>query len=110
MFLDPRFPVLDLKVARAFANGRFAPLSDLRFDKGGIRITLSNIRAYECWARWCREIAGVVNEEPSSPRRGLRAVDVERALFTLADRPDHRDRARKLLAGPEGWTFDCTSR
>ena len=109
MFLDPRrFPVLDLKVARAFANGGFAPLTDLRFDKGGIRITRGNVRAYECWARWCREIAGLANEEPPSPRRGLRAVDVERALFALADKPDEKDRARKLLEGPEDWTFDCT--
>lgn len=108
MFLDPRFPVLDLKVAKAFANGGFAPLSDLRFDKGGIRITRSNMTAYECWARWCREIARLTNEEPPSPRRGLRAADVERALFMIADRPDHGDRARRLLDGPEGWTFDCT--
>ncbi len=108
MFLDPRFPVLDLKVAKAFASGGFAPLSDLRFDKGGIRITRSNMMAYQCWARWCQEIARLTNEEPPSPRRGLRAVDVERALFTIADRPDRRDRARRLLDGPEGWTFDCT--
>ena len=108
MFLDPRFPVLDLKVARAFANGGFAPLTRLRFDKGGIGITLSNVNVYEGWARWCREIAGLANEEPPSSRRGLRAVDVERALFSLAGRPDHEDRARKLLEGPEGWTFDCT--
>lgn len=108
MFLDPRFPVLDLKVARVFANGRFAPLAALRFDKGGIRITRNNVRAYECWARWCREIAGLANEEGPSPPRALRAVDVERALFALAGRPDHEDLARKLLEGPEGWTFDCT--
>ena len=107
MFLDPRFPVLDLKVAKAFANGGFAPLSELRFDKGGIRITRSNMMAYECWARWCQEVARLTNEVPP-PRRGLRAVDVERALFTIADRPDHRDRARRLLDGPEGWRFDCT--
>ena len=108
MFLDPRFPVLDLKVARAFANRGFAPLADLRFDKSGIRITRSNVRVYDGWARWCREIAALVNEEPPSPRRALRAVDVERVLFTLADKPAQEDRARKLLGGPEGWTFDCT--
>ena len=108
MFLDPRFPVLDLKVARAFANGGFAPLEGLRFDKSGIRITSSNANAYEHWARWCGEIARLANEEPASPRRSLRAVDVERALFTLAGKPDHEDQARTLLEGPEGWTFDCT--
>ena len=106
MFLDPRFPVLDMKVARAFANGGFAPLADLRFDRGGIRLTGNNMGAYERWARWCREIAGLADDEPPAPRRGLRAVDVERALFTLADQP--RLAARQLLAGPEGWTFDCT--
>ena len=106
MFLDPGFPVLDLKVARAFANGAFAPLADLRFDKSGIRITQNNVRVYECWTRWCREIAELANAEPPAPRRALRAVDVERALFTLADQPHLA--ARKLLAGPEGWTFDCT--
>ena len=106
MFLDPRFPVLDMKVAKAFANGGFAPLADLRFDRGGIRLTGNNVRAYECWARWCREIAGLANDEPPGSRRGLRAVDVERALFTLADRPHLA--ARRLLEGPEGWTFDCT--
>ena len=105
MFLDPRFPVLDMKVARAFANGSFAPLADLRFDRGGIRLTGRNVRAYECWARWCRGIAGLANDEPPAPRRGLRAVDVERALFTLADK--RHLTARTLLEGPEGWTFDC---
>ena len=105
MFLDPRFPVLDMKVARAFANGGFAPLADLRFDRGGIRLTGNNVRVYERWTRWCREIAGLANDEPTDSRRGLRAVDVERTLFTLADQPHLA--ARKLLAGPEGWTFDC---
>ena len=105
MFLDPRFPVLDMKVARAFANGGFAPLADLRFDRGGIRLTGNNVRAYERWACWCREIAGLADDEPPAPRRGLRAVDVERALFTLADQ--RHLRARTLLAGPEGWTLGC---
>ena len=31
-----------------------------------------------------------------------------RALFALAGKPDREDQARKLLAGPEGWAFDCT--
>lgn len=106
MFLDPQFPVLDMKVAKAFANGGFAPLTDVRFDRGGIRLTRNNVEAYECWMYWCREIAGLANDEPPALRRGLRAVDVERALFTLADQP--RLAARKLLAGPEGWTFDGT--
>ena len=32
-------------------------------------------------------------------------VDVERALFTLAD-SQATDKARVLLDGPAGWTFD----
>lgn len=106
MFLDPtRFPVLDLRIARAFASGGFAPLTGLRFGPGGISITRSNANAYDDWARWCGSIAGLVNEEPASPRRDLRAVDVERAIFTLVD-SGASDRARALLKGPEGATFD----
>ena len=51
MFLDPtRFPVLDLKIARAFANGGFPPLAGLRFGPGGIPITRRNAHAYGDWA------------------------------------------------------------
>ena len=124
MFLDPaRFPVLDLKIAREFGGGNFPPLASLRFGPGGIRITRSNADAYYAWARWCRNVAGLVNEEPASPRRDLRAVDVERALFTLVDQGARSRRApadatedagaesnawkaRALLRGPAGATFD----
>ena len=106
MFLDPtRYPVLDLKIANAFAKSSFLPLQNLTFAKGGIRITERNATAYDTWAYWCREIATVVNEAPVSPCRGVRAVDVERALFTLAD-SQATDKARVLLDGPAGWTFD----
>ena len=106
MFLDPtRFPVLDLKIARAFANGGFPPLAGLGFGPGGIPITRRNANAYGGWARWCGSVAGLVNEEPASPRRDLRAVDVERALFTLAD-SGAMDQAGTLLRGPEGAAFD----
>ena len=106
MFLDPtRFPVLDLRIAGAFANGGFSPLAGLGFGPGGIRITRSNANAYDDWARWCGNVAGLVNEEPASPRRDLRAVDVERALFTLVD-SGATNKAWALLRGPEGATFD----
>ena len=105
MFLDPRFPVLDLKLARAFARGGFAPLTGLRFGPGGIRVTADNAGVYARWTCWCREIARLANAE-AEDEPGLRPVDVERALFTLADEPG--DRPLPLLAGPEGWTFtDC---
>ena len=85
MVLDPtRYPVLDLKIANAFAKSSFLPLQNLTFAQGGIRITERNATAYDTWACWCRDIATVVNEAPVSPCRGVRAVDVERALFTLA--------------------------
>ena len=106
MFLDPtRFPVLDLKIARAFANGGSPPLAGLGFGPGGIPITRRNAHAYGDWARWCGTVAAFVNEEPASPRRDLRAVDVERALFTLVD-SGAMDKAWALLKGPEGTTFD----
>ena len=70
MFLDPtRFPVLDLRIARAFASGGFAPLAGLGFGPGGIPITRPNANAYDNWARWCGKVAGLVNEDPASPRR-----------------------------------------
>ena len=106
MFLDPtRYPVLDLKIAKAFAKSSFLPLQNLKFATSGIPITERNATAYGTWACWCREIATVVNEAPVSPFRGVRAVDVERALFTLAD-SQATDKARMLLDGPAGWTFD----
>ena len=106
MFLDPtRYPVLDLKIAKAFAKSSFLPLQNLTFATNGIPITERNATAYDAWACWCREIATVVNGAPVSPCCGVRAVDVERALFTLAD-SQATDKARVLLDGPAGWTFD----
>ena len=105
MFLDPtRHPVLDLKIAKAFAKSSFLPLQNVTFATS-IPITERNATAYDTWACWCHEIATVVNEAPVSPCRGVRAVDVERALFTLAD-SQAADKARVLLDGPAGWTFD----
>ena len=107
MFLNPEnCPVVDLKIARAFANLEdFAPLKGLTFGTG-IPVTAGNAACYERWALWCRCTAELVNEAPESPCRGLRAVDVERALFTLAD-AGRSDEARTLLAGPEGRDCDA---
>ena len=50
MFLDPaRYPVLDLKIAKAFAKPSFLPLQNLTFTTGGIRITERNATAYDTW-------------------------------------------------------------
>lgn len=99
MFLDPgRYPVLDLRIANEFAGrGAFPPLRDLRFRRNGIPITLHNQDSYGRWACWCKDVANRVNREPTSPRTDLRAVDVERALFTLAGNPE----AGPLLAVPQ---------
>ena len=100
MFLMPdSHPVLDLRIARAFAKRtEFQPLYELKFGTS-ISITTKNANCYERWAHWCRRIADQVNSSPSSPCHDLRAVDVERALFTLADWWLD-DRARILLCGP----------
>ena len=98
MFLDPNsYPVLDRKLAKAYAqHGGFPPLQDLKFATS-IPITVKNGTCYERWACWCRSIAVRVNESSGSPRRDLRAVDVERALFVLAD---SGRMAQLLLQGP----------
>lgn len=101
MFLDPaRYPVLDWKIANAYAKKPdFPPLQNLTFsiNAKSIRITERNTAVYDTWACWCREISRVVNEVLEPPYH-VRAVDVERALFTLADIND----VRLLLAGPAG--------
>ena len=107
MFLDPTcYPVLDLKIANKVANPCFPPLQNLKFS--GIPINEDNATVYDTWACWCREIATEVNKVPESPRHDVRAVDVERALFTLAD-SEETDNIRLLLAGPAGWIFDRKS-
>ena len=107
MFLAPTFyPVLDLKIANKVASPCFPPLQNLKFT--GIPINKDNATVYDTWACWCREIATEVNKALESPCHGVRAVDVERALFTLAD-SQATDNIRVLLAGPAGWTFDRKS-
>ena len=110
MFLDPaRYPVLDTTIANKVVNLCFSlcfpPLQGLKFES--LKISLDSARAYDTWACWCREIASVVNNTPESPCLDVRAVDVERALFALADLKniDEAKKAHALLAGPEGWTF-----
>ena len=108
MFLDPAgCPVLDMKIAEAFSQSSgFPPLEGLVFRKRSdttIRVTKVNECVYGNWASWCGGIAEYVNASGSSCE-GLRAVDVERALFTLAD-SDRGAEAWTLLRGPRGWTF-----
>ena len=101
MFLDPdRYPVLDLKIARATANkSYFAPLQKLTVNQTSIPVTRANAAGYARWACWCRSIATRINEIPQSPCGDLRAVDVERAVFQLAD-SEEMDKVRTLLEGP----------
>ena len=102
MFLDPaRYPVLDQKIAEAYAKQpAFPPLQNLTFsiNAKSIKITERNTAVYDTWACWCREIGRVVNEVLGPPYH-VRAVDVERALFTLADK-GLTYYAHLLLAGP----------
>ena len=102
MFLDPAgYPVLDMKIAEAFSQSSgFAPLEGLVFRKRvdtTIRVTKMNECVYGKWASWCRDIAEHVNAGSGSSCAGVRAVDIERALFTLADRGPE---AWRLLHGP----------
>ena len=109
MFLDPdRWPVLDMKIAEAFSQSPdFPPLRALKFKKKAdfgkkshtqAKITGNNECVYNEWAAWCTGIAAWATEEPASPGRRIRAVDVERAVFTLAKSPD-RAAAWRLLRG-----------
>ena len=101
MFLDPsRYPVLDLKIAKAFSQSdNFLPLKNLVLHDSTIPITVHNESVYEKWASWCRETAESVNAESGSSGKSIRAVDVERAVFVLADACD-RTEAWRLLRGP----------
>ena len=100
MFLRPdAYPVLDMRIAKAYANRTdYRPLQGLKF-LGGIPITAGNVAGYERWAAWCRKIAWRVNDLHDSRYPTLRAVDVERALFTLTDGSEDGT-AGLLLAGP----------
>lgn len=103
MFLDPsRCPVLDLKIAKAFSQSdNFLPLKNLVFHDNTIPITVHNESVYGEWASWCRETAASVNAESGSSGNSVRAVDVERAVFALADACDKTE-AWMLLRRPQG--------
>ena len=122
MFLNPEhYPVLDTRIAKlnttiaeAYTNSFCSPLHDLKLNKDGnsIPITGKNPAVYDTWACWCRQIAKVVNGSSESPcNHHFRAVDVERALFTLAslNKAYAIPTAHALLAGPEGWKFERCS-
>lgn len=109
MFLDPdRRPVLDIKIAEAFSQSPdFPPLQALAFRRKAdygkradtqVKITGNNECVYNEWAAWCKRIAAWANAEPAFPCGGIRAVDVERAVFTLAKSRD-RAGAWRLLRG-----------
>ena len=110
MFLNPdRQPVLDMKIAESFSQrSEFPPLEALVFRKRAdfgkkadtrINITKRNQSVYGEWASWCRETAASANAESGSSGKSFRAVDVERAVFALADACD-RAEAWRLLRGP----------
>ena len=106
MFLDPEhYPILDSRIAKVYANSFFLPLNDLTFNpkNGSIQIIKSNnADVYGEWAYWCQRIAKLINGL-SEPSYQIRAVDVERALFTLADSLTTEDCIRRvqILAGPK---------
>lgn len=97
MFLDPeRYPVLDLRLAKMYAKRPyFPPLQELRY-RTSIPMTALNRTCYEEFADWARRTAARVNGISGSLRRDLRAVDIERALFVLAE-AQQVDEARILL-------------
>ena len=100
MFLDPdSYPVLDLRIAKAYANRtEFPPLQGLKL-RTSIPLTAENRTCYVEFACWARRIAARVNGISGSPRHDLKAVDVERALFALVDR-GQADKALVLLEEP----------
>ena len=110
-FLDPGcYPVLDKSIAEEFSQSNsFPPLSNLTFRKKSewgkqastyISITNGNEQVYEEWACWCRDTAKALNSYTYSPRKNLRAVDVERSIFHLADN-NKTPEAWRLLQGPK---------
>ena len=82
---------------------RFPPLlmtslMNLVLHGSTIPITAHNEFVYGEWASWCRDTAASVNAESGSGE-SIRAVDVERAVFAVADVCD-RTEALRLLRGP----------
>lgn len=111
MFIDPiYYPVLDTKIAKRYARkSSFRPLEDLKIYNNIITKTKKNEPVYNYWACWCREIAIMINASPQSTCNHFRAVDVERALFTLANsnKISASLAAESLLAGPANFNIKC---
>ncbi|HYF92461.1 MAG TPA: hypothetical protein VD969_09435 [Symbiobacteriaceae bacterium] len=82
MFLDPtNYAVLDSKIAGVLTDPRI-PLG-LKVYPTAIPDTADNERAYARWCRLCRLLAQSALPAPA------RAVDVERAIFHLAEHGKH---------------------
>ena len=118
MFLSPeQNPVLDMQIATFAVDNGISPVRNLTFrtkkiakrtgksKDNTIRLTRHNMDIYERWASWCKHVAVIVNEYPSSSCKDLRAVDVERAIYRSI--PNEKDvnqdttEAQLLLAGPD---------
>ena len=101
MFIDPSvYVVLDNQIADFGASHAIDGLADLKTPTDtSIRSTSKTRSRYLKWASWCRQIAESVNSHPSSPCQGLRAVDVERAIYWNI-REGQDIEARLILAGP----------
>ena len=105
MFLLPvSSPVLDNKIAR-FAQEQNMPILKRLTIGTTVSLSKSNMEIYDEWALWCRQIAETINNNPSLPCKGLRAVDVERAIYcripNKKDKNQDTTEARLLLAGPD---------
>ena len=102
MFLSPNtYPVLDAKIAKFARQYDFVQLSGLTLNanENAIPLYKKNVKPYETWAAWCSDISNMVNDLSSSPCNGLRAVDVERAIYCRLNEGKNRE-ARLLLMGP----------
>lgn len=104
MFLLPMSnPVLDNNIARFAHKQNIPPLKCLTI-RTTINLSKSNMKIYDKWALWCKNMAKLTNENPSSPCKGLRAVDVERAIYcripNKKDKNQDTTEALLLLAGP----------
>ena len=107
MFTDPqKYTVLDNRLADFGDEFDIAILENLKTKSDvSIRLTKSNVRRYHHWADWCGRVASSVNALLSSTCKGLRAVDVERAIYhripNKTDSTQDATEARLLLAGPK---------
>ena len=97
MFLCPDvYPVLDTNIARLKDEPfDFAPLHGLQMPARHIPTSPANERCYAQWAQWCRGVAKQANRELPDVFR-IRAVDVERAVFTALSKNRH-DHVQQLL-------------